>query len=112
MMLLTTVLWAQLFQADPVRRLEALTEQNTARAEAMTEPQRRVAELKQRLLEERYRKLVESLERFTGEYNRWHGNVWPTKEAEALRKACHDLERAILSQQPKAHSGPEESDPE
>jgi hypothetical protein len=42
--------------------------------------------------EKRYQELVDAMNAFAGKYNDTKGNVWPFKEAEAIRKALKRLE--------------------
>lgn len=58
------------------------------------DPRERMAGLQRLILEQRINKLVDALQRFTEEYNRGHGNVWPLREAELLRRAYHSFERS------------------
>jgi hypothetical protein len=96
-MILMPILWAHLFQRDLMRPLDELKMTNPAKVEAMTEPQHHVADLQRRLFEERFRKLVDAMQRFADTYDKAHGNVWPLKEADALKKACDNLERSLPS---------------
>jgi hypothetical protein len=42
--------------------------------------------------EKRYQELVEAMNAFAKKYNDSKGNVWPAKEAEAIRKALKRIE--------------------
>lgn len=43
--------------------------------------------------ERRYQALVKAMNSFAEKYNRGKGDIWPTKEAAAVRKAFQDLEK-------------------
>src|SRR5215510_9057845 len=44
-----------------------------------------------RRFEQQFKKLVTALNEFSDEYNRARGEVWPAKQAAALKKAMRDL---------------------
>jgi hypothetical protein len=94
--MLTPIIWLLLSQ-EPVRSLGEFLNANAAAVQTPSEPQRRVAELQNHLLEKRFQKLVDALQKFAGEYNRNGGRVWPLREAEAVRKAYRDFDRSMSS---------------
>jgi hypothetical protein len=107
-MMLTLILCMLFFQQDPYSPLERFLMVNAAKTHARPQSQLRAAELQRRLLSERFQKLLHALERFSDEYNKGKGNVWPLKEAEGLRKAYYDLERSMFQKsQPENHTGTE-----
>ena len=85
-----------LFQRDPVRPLDEFLKANAAAIRAISEPQRRTEELQQQLLYERFQKLLDALESFRNAHNKGRGQVWPSREAEAIRKAYRDFERSLF----------------
>jgi hypothetical protein len=93
--MLTPILWMLLLQQDPTRTLDYLRMTNPQKFHEMSEPQARVAQLQRHLFEQRFQKLVDAVQRFSDQYNKGRGYVWPLKEAEALRKAYRNLERSM-----------------
>jgi hypothetical protein len=93
--MLTPFFWVALFQHDPVRPFEAQTMVAAAQARAMQEQQRQASSLKQRGFEQKFNELVNALSEFVRKYNGAQGQVWPAKEAEALRNALREVERAL-----------------
>lgn len=51
-----------------------------------------LAALRRVEFEKRYQELVEAMNAFARKYNESKGNVWPHKEAEAIRKAWKRIE--------------------
>ncbi|HEY1239292.1 MAG TPA: hypothetical protein VGF16_01995 [Bryobacteraceae bacterium] len=92
---MTPILWLLLFQRDPMRRFEELEKVNAAATRAVSEQQHRRAESEQMLLDKRFQKLVDALQRFANEYNKGRGQFWPLHEAEAVRRAYRDFERSL-----------------
>lgn len=64
-----------------------LMDARTAPDPATSETERKAA------FELRYQRFVQAMNKFTEKYQASSGNVWPHKEAVALRKAFQDLER-------------------
>src|SRR5262245_44968269 len=104
-MALTLILWTILLQMGPVQLPPEVRviDGNVEMAQVMEQKQRLADELEKRHFEERFNTLVNALQSFAKEYNKGHGNVWPLRQAEALQKACHDLERSrFLKSKPLA----------
>jgi hypothetical protein len=111
--MLTLIFWLLLSQnegkleREPARHMDELMRAEPERPKPTPEPQEQGAELQGRVLEQRFNKLVDSLRHFVDAYNRGQGNVWPMKEAEALRKAYRNFERSMpLKVRPVPRSGP------
>ena len=106
--MLTLFICALLFQKEEVLQrgttppLEQWMMTNPNKIRAMPEPGERSTELQQYLFEHRFNHLIDTLRRFGYKYNEGQGNVWPFKEAEAVRKAYRDLERSMV---PKRQTG-------
>ena len=95
--MLIPIIWLLLLSQEPVRSLGELLDANAAAVQTPSKPQRRVADLQNRLLEKRFQTLVDALQKFAGEYNRNGGHVWPLREAEAVRKAYRDFDLSMSS---------------
>ena len=88
-----SMFWLFLFQSDPIRPLDAHLMTNAATTRALQEHQRRAGEEERREFEQRFNKFIDTLQGFSNAYKQSQGQVWPRKEAEAIRKAYRDLER-------------------
>jgi hypothetical protein len=90
-----TLFLCQIF-SDPVRGTAmaqtALKQQTTAQERVVQDRQAQA----RREFERQFNKLVTALSEFTAEYNRGRGDVWPAKQADALKKAIRDLQRSGL----------------
>jgi len=95
--MLIPIIWLLLLPQEPARSLGEFLDANAAAVQTLSEPQRRVAESQNHLLEKRFQKLVDALQRFAEEYNRNGGRVWPLREAEAVRKAYRDFDLSMSS---------------
>ena len=106
--MLTPLLWVVLFQRDPVRPLDADILVNAAQVRAYQEQQYRTKVQKERGFEKKFNKLIDALGEFTRQYNGSQGQVWPAKQAEALRNALREVELALPGKEPasKAVSPP------
>ena len=102
------ILWicSLLLQSDPIRSLDAITMVNAARSRAIEAQQRQTQEQVRREFEHKFNRLIDALQKFTEEYNRAPGQVWPVKNAEALSKAFRDLERTTAWRQQARDQGP------
>ena len=98
--MLTPLLWLVLFQRDPVRPFDAEILANAAQARAYEEHQRRTKVQKERGFENKFNKLIDALGEFTRRYNGSQGQVWPAKQAEALRNALREVELALPGKEP------------
>jgi hypothetical protein len=95
--MLIPIIWLLLLSQEPVGSLGELLDAIAAAVQTPSEPQRRVAESQNHLLEKRFQRLVDDLQRFADEYNRSGGRVWPLREAEAVRKAYRDFDLSMSS---------------
>lgn len=99
--MLTPIFWLLLLHQDTIHRVGDFFVIEHAKPQTIEEAQRRQNEREIRLFELRFDKLAEALRQFATEYNKTHGNVWPLKQAEALRKASRDLDHSMsLKRQP------------
>lgn len=58
----------------------------------LAESQEMLATARRAQFEKRYQELVDAMNLFARKYNDTKGNVWPMKEADAIRKALKRLE--------------------
>ena len=81
-------------QIDPVRTGKAIEMSLEAQSRAITRDyEARLA--RERLeFEERFNRLIAAAAAFTEQYNRGKGQLWPQKEADALRKAMTKLQES------------------
>jgi len=93
--MLTPLLWVVLFDRDPVRPFDADILVKAAQVRAYEEQERRTKVQKERGFEQKFNKLIDALGEFTRQYNGSQGQVWPAKQAEALRKALREVELAL-----------------
>jgi hypothetical protein len=56
--------------------------------------------LRRRQFESKFNALVDALLKFSDAYNKGGGAVWPLKEANAVHRAYHDLERSSFMGKP------------
>ena len=99
--MLTPIFWLLLLHQDTISRVGDFFVIEHAKTQTIEEAERRVNEQEIRLLEHRFDKLADALRQFAAEYNKTQGNVWPLKQAEAVRKASRDLDRSMsLKRQP------------
>src|SRR5262249_15731648 len=64
-------------------------------AQASLDERRRADKEEMRLFTERFNKLVDAIRTFADEYNKGQGNIWPMRQAEALRKAYRELDHSM-----------------
>jgi hypothetical protein len=103
--MLTPLLWVVLFQRDPVRPLDADILVNAAQVRAYQEQQYRTKVQKERGFEKKFNKLIDALGEFTRQYNGSQGQVWPAKQAEALRNALREVELALPGKESASKAG-------
>jgi hypothetical protein len=94
-----------LFQGDQVRQMDAHTMNIEAQTRAFEEREKSMAPLERKLFEERFNKFIDAIHRFSDEYNKSKGDVWPARQAELVKRAFHDLEQT--TSWPKAPAKPE-----
>ena len=94
--MLTLVCCVLMFQRDPTSMLDEMRWTHPEKIHAMPEARPDAPELQERIFRERFQKLVDALQHFADRYNKGEGNVWPRKEAEALRKAYRNLDRSMF----------------
>ena len=78
-------------QADSVRRIEMAQAAIQAQASATEQQRAARTEDERRRFEQELDRLAAALNNFQREYNASGGQVWPKKEAEALKKAIQAL---------------------
>ncbi|HLK51131.1 MAG TPA: hypothetical protein VKT49_23475 [Bryobacteraceae bacterium] len=78
-------------QVDPVRRAEMVEAIAAAQAAVQQHAATPQSQEERRRFEEKFNRLVSAMEDFQREYNASRGQVWPQREAEALKKAIKDL---------------------
>lgn len=98
--MVTPLLWVMLFQTDSTRPLQTRTMIESAKSRAYLAQQEQASAARKRDFEKRFNKLIDALQEFTRAYNAAQGQVWPAKEAEALRVALQNLERAMPPNKP------------
>jgi hypothetical protein len=103
-MLTTLICCALFFQRDAASMLDELRLSHPEKVRAMSESERSNTDLQQRAIQQRFQKMVDALQRFAEEYNKGGGHIWPLKEAEAVRKAYHNLERSMYPFAPASPS--------
>jgi hypothetical protein len=103
--MLTPLLWVVLFERDPVRPLDADILLNAAQVRAYAEQQRRTKVEKERGFEKKFNRLIDALGEFTRQYNGSQGQVWPAKQAEALRNALREVELALPGKESATKAG-------
>ena len=90
-----SLLLCQMF-SDPVRGAEmaqnALRQQTAIQDRAVKEREGQA----RRQFEQQFNKLVTALGEFSAAYNHARGDVWPAKQAAALKKAMRDLQLSRL----------------
>ena len=91
-MLTPILVFGVLFQSAWHRPWTEILVPESERAHAVQQQEHRRQEQDRERFAQKYKNLVDAIQRFSDTYNKAHGNTWPVKEAEALRKACHDLE--------------------
>ncbi len=96
--MLTTLICVLFFQADPIRPFETHAMVNAAEVRAVDEQQRRSVVQAQQAFEDKFNRLIDALQEFTKKYNGSQGQVWPAKEASALKAALKEVERAVPNQ--------------
>jgi hypothetical protein len=94
--MLTLICCGLLFQQDRGRSLDHFLVVEAGKTHAVEQQQRRENIEEKRRFSEGFNNLVDALRRFADAYNGGQGEVWPVKEADALRKAYHELERNRL----------------
>ena len=85
----------QLRVTDPVRSAEEAEMLLRARTAIQISPNI-AREAQDRNFESKFNALIKALSAFSKKYNEGSGQLWPTKEAEALRKALTELQRAPM----------------
>jgi len=83
-----------LFQPSDVRYADEVRLPDAVRG--TQEYETREGGQERRRFEQRFNQLVDALTHFASAYNQGHGQVWPHKQAEAVRKAYRDLGRTPL----------------
>ncbi len=78
-------------QVDPVKRAEILEAVPAAQASAQEHARTAQSQEERRRFEEKFNRLVTALAEFQREYSASDGQVWPRKQADALKKAIKDL---------------------
>lgn len=81
---------------DPVYATEAAEMMLKARVATEQESIRQRKEDERRRFEAKFNAVVSAVEAFGKKYNRGRGKVWPRREAEALRKAIGELQKALI----------------
>ena len=91
--MLHSILWVCLLQSDQVRQMDTYTMAIEARTRDFEERKKSMAEQERKQFEQRFNKLIDAIHRFSDEYNKSKGAVWPAKHAEQVKKAFRELEQ-------------------
>jgi hypothetical protein len=92
--MLTSIVLFLLMQQDPVRQMDRALMLQAAREQALDRQTQQMKDVRRQQFEQRFNKLLEALQRFSSTYKKGQGQVWPSKEAEAVRKAYREWERS------------------
>lgn len=91
-MLLPVILCFWQFVADPIRPAEEARLQADLRTASFEQARDQDVQLRKKDFEKRFNHLLDAIKGFSEAYNQSTGSVWPSKKADALRKAMHELE--------------------
>lgn len=89
-----TFLFFQLsaFQMEPAQERALAFEMARRQVQLKEDPAPNLNSLKQKMMTERFNRLVDAVEAFSKAYNGSKGQVWPADKAKALQKAIKELQ--------------------
>lgn len=80
------------FQMEPAQERALAFEMARRQVQLKDDAPQALNNLKQKMMTERFNRLVDAVEAFSKAYNGSKGQVWPADKAKALQKAMKDLQ--------------------